>query len=77
MKVLDDKTLIPLGVAVGIIGGAAVWMTKMDIAVSTAQAAIIEQKQADAQYHSKVCELLKSIDQRLSRIEGMQSFRGK
>jgi hypothetical protein len=70
MPKLDDKTLVPLGVAIAFIGGAAGWATKMNIAITDAQAAIIDQKQTDSEYHKMVCELLRSIDQRLSRIEG-------
>lgn len=77
MPKLDDKTLVPLGVAIAFIGGAAAWMTKMDIAVGDAQAAIIDQKKSDAEYHEKVCALLRSIDQRLSRIEGSRRKLGE
>ncbi len=77
MSKLDEKTLLPMGVAIVVIGGGAAWATRMHIGMSEAQAAIIEQKQADSEYHKKVCELLRSIDQRLSRIEGSRRKLGE
>jgi hypothetical protein len=49
----------------------------MDMTISAAQAAIQEQRQADMEYHKIVCELLRSIDQRLSRIEGSRRKMGE
>jgi hypothetical protein len=77
MPKLDDKTLVPLGVAIAFIGGAAGWATKINFAVSNAEAAIIEQKKSDSESHEKVCQLLRSIDQRLSRIEGSRRKLGE
>lgn len=74
---ISEKTLVPIGLALVVIGGAAAWATKMDMTISAAQAAIQEQRQADMEYHKIVCELLRSIDQRLSRIEGSRRKMGE
>ncbi|NJM54543.1 MAG: hypothetical protein HC841_00225 [Verrucomicrobiae bacterium] len=76
MPTITEKTLIPLSL-VGVLAGGIAWCTKINIAVTSAQAAIIDQKKSDAEYHEKVCALLRSIDQRLSRIEGSRRKLGE
>jgi uncharacterized protein YdgA (DUF945 family) len=76
MSTITEKTLIPISL-VGVVAGGIAWCTKINIAVTDAQAAIIEQKKTDAEYHARVCELLQSIDRRLSRVEGSRRKLGE
>jgi len=44
VRMIDDKTAIPIGIAVTIIGGAAVWLTTMHIN-QTALAKSLDEKE--------------------------------
>ena len=63
---VTEETLIPIGLAVLAIGGGTVWLTTIHnkTEVNTRAIAEISAKQESSN------DLLKSIDRRLSRIEG-------
>jgi hypothetical protein len=66
---LSEKTLIPIGVAIIVIGGGAGWLTKISVD-SSAHGKMIEAVQAEhKEDQNELKDVLKSIDRRLYNIE--------
>lgn len=67
---LTSNTLMPIGLAVVVIGGGAGWMTKINIAVDAHAARIREATESEQSRYKELTDLLRQIDRRLSGIEG-------
>jgi len=61
-ELLTTQTMIPLGVAICIIGGGAAWLTKLQMMLK------VHDKKLDN--ISKIYDKLNEISERLARIEG-------
>lgn len=71
MGKITDKTLIPVGLAVVVIGGAAGWCTKVTFELS-ALAANQQEKKA---FEQKVDDRLLAIEKEVSKLNGqLQTF---
>lgn len=70
MSKLSQNTLMPIGVAVIVIGGGAAWMTKINYAVDAATVRFEESKVSEGERYRELTDLLRQIDRRLSSIEG-------
>lgn len=60
---LSDKTLIPLGVAIMVIGGGTAWLTSLHLATASNTAALAELKQS-------IPEKLENIQRDIAEIKG-------
>lgn len=76
-KQLTDKTLVPIGLAVTVIGGGAIWLTKIYMTVDAHSKTLTEIRQVmgidrrDLEGDVKsIHDLLFQMDRRLSGIEG-------
>jgi hypothetical protein len=65
MNTITQGTLIPLGLAVAVIGGAAVWVTETRAQIRHNTIAIEEVRRLQAEYVKQLYE----INSRLSRME--------
>jgi hypothetical protein len=70
LKAITGDTLVPLWLAVTVIGAGAAWITKIDVALDAQAAKIEEQQQTDDARARKIFDLLRQIEHRLSVIEG-------
>jgi hypothetical protein len=69
---ITDTTLIPIGLAVVVIGGGAAWLTAMSLKIDSAIASTqrIEQKQSTYNEDiSQIRELISGIHGELKRIK--------
>lgn len=77
MKILTETTLIPLGVAVTVIGGGSIWLTQLSVQTS-ANAEILHQIQAERKI--AMAEYLKNVEDikiQLAEIKTeLKHFRG-
>lgn len=65
MNKLTQETLIPLGLAVLVIGAGSGWITKTELAVAQVQQTSIEYKEK----FKKICDLFEGITKRLDKID--------
>ena len=65
MNKLTESTLIPLGVAVAVIGGASAWMTRMHFITDATAKGLSDTNT----FISSINDHLDSIQPRLARIE--------
>lgn len=70
MSKITSNTLMPIGLAVVVIGGGAAWMTKINIAVDAHASKIREATESEQSRYRELTDLLRGIDHRLSLIEG-------
>jgi hypothetical protein len=66
---ITDKTLIPIGLAVIVIGGAAAWVTQISLVQSAHGTILNELKSTTDDRLNRLFEILTSIDRRLLTIE--------
>jgi hypothetical protein len=66
---ISDKTLIPLGIAVLVIGGGATWMTTIHLATASNSAAMTEIKTTIPKTLEKIQEDIAEIKGELKRIK--------
>ncbi len=69
---LSENTMIPIGVAVAVIGGGAFWLSTIYFKQESALASITEIKQTQSTYASDIVEIkeeLKGIHGELKRIK--------
>ena len=65
MQFLTEKTFIPIGTAIAVIGGGAIWLTKISIEQTAHSERLfkIEQKiDAESQYFQEIRERLVRIE---------------
>lgn len=62
---ISEKTLVPVGFAIFLIGGAAAWMTSVDSRLS-AHAARLDRQSI---FHEEMVKELKEINRQLTTIE--------
>jgi hypothetical protein len=67
---ITSHTLVPIGLAVIVIGGGAGWMTKINVAVDAHAARIKEATESEESRYKELTDILRQIDRRLSGIEG-------
>lgn len=65
MKSLNQNTLIPIGLAIFVIGGGAAWVTN----VSTEMAECREEKVENKKNNAAIFKMVYEINSRLSRLE--------
>lgn len=65
MSKITQETLIPLGVALLVIGTGAGWVTKTEMAI----AQVHEESQEYKSKFKEICEILRGIDRRLGKME--------
>lgn len=70
MVKISQNTVIPIGVAVVVIGGGAAWMTKINYAVDAHAAKIEEARHSETSRYREFLEIARLIEHRLSVIEG-------
>lgn len=70
MKKLTQDTLVPLGLAIGMIGGGSMWLTRLSTAVEIHERRLNEGKLRYELQTDRANEVLLSIEKRLSVIEG-------
>lgn len=58
---IDDKVLIPIGLAIGAIGGAAVWMTTVWVELGSASSSISEIRVNQKEYTENLNEIRRDI----------------
>lgn len=74
MKIVNDQTLIPIGLAVTLIGSVAMWISS----VRSDLASHSEQLVALSRNHDAHIKLIMEINSRLSRIEwSLETKKGK
>jgi hypothetical protein len=66
MERINEQTLIPIGIAILVIGSAALWVAGVNAQMTYASTAIAEVREDQKQYNSH----LEEIRSRLSAIEG-------
>lgn len=68
MKKLDEKVVVPIGLAIVVVGGGAAWMTRMEVAQASQAHRLSElSAKADIMEGSLVSEL-RRIDSKLAEI---------
>jgi hypothetical protein len=67
---LTEKTLIPMGLAITVIGGGAMWLTKIHFTQEASAKTLTELREAVSVDRRLTYDLLLNIDRRLSTIEG-------
>lgn len=70
MRTLTDKTLVPIGLAVSVIGGGAMWLTKIHLTQDAYGRTLSEVRETIAQDRNSFYNMLLQIEKRLSGIEG-------
>lgn len=70
MKTLTEKTMVPMGTAIALIGGIAIWLGGLSFRVDANSKSIDEIKKDRSEERTEVTNVLFTIKERLSNIEG-------
>lgn len=77
MKSLSENTLIPIGLAVVVIGGGSAWLTKISIATAANSDALSRIETKQESYTEHLAEIRQDLAVIRQRIETMEDTHGR